>query len=108
MGLKYYSDKKDSHLSDLLRQTNIKTDNQLMVFYDYSCQYCPDTGRSTRAYIIFYQGGPIDHGTRVTGPFDEPSTESDYNAAYKSGIALALFRMLIHEFLKKEPDVVPE
>ena len=29
---------------------------------------CPDTGRSTGEYIIFYQGGPIDHGTYVPGP----------------------------------------
>ena len=108
VGLKYYSDMKDSHLSDLSIQANIKTDNQLMAFYDYICQYFPDTGRSTREYIIFYQGGPIDHGTRAPGPVDQPSTESDYNAAYKSGMALENFRMLIHEFLNKDPDIVPE
>ena len=39
-----------------------------MAFSDSSWQYCPDTGRSTGSYIIFYQGGPIDHGTHVPGP----------------------------------------
>ena len=52
-----------------------------MAFSDYSWQDCPDTGRSTGAYIIFYQGGKIDHVTHVTGPVDQSSTESEYNAA---------------------------
>ena len=39
-----------------------------MAFYDSSRQNCLDTGISTGAYIIFYQGGTIDHGTYVTGP----------------------------------------
>ena len=39
-----------------------------MDFSDYSCQDCPDTGRSTVAYIIFYKVGQIDHGTHVPGP----------------------------------------
>ena len=58
---------KYAPLSDLLRQDSIKTKNQLMAFYDSSWKDCPDTGRSTGAYIIFYQGGPIGHGTHVPG-----------------------------------------
>ena len=48
-GLKYYSDMKDAPLYDLLRQASIKTENQLMAFYDYSWQDFPDTGISTGA-----------------------------------------------------------
>ena len=44
-----------------------------MDFSDSSWQDCPDTGRSTGAYIIFYQGRPIDHGTHVTVPVDQSS-----------------------------------
>ena len=55
-------------VSDLLRQSSIKTENQLIIFSYSSWKYCPDTGRSTGAYIIFYQGWPIDHGTHVPGP----------------------------------------
>ena len=40
-----------------------------MSFSDYIWKYCPDTGRSTGAYIIFYQGGITYHGTHVTGSF---------------------------------------
>ena len=66
---------KDAPLSDLLIQAIIKTENQLMAFYDSSWQDCPDTGISTGTYIIFYQGGPIDHGTHVPGPVAKSSAE---------------------------------
>ena len=56
-----------------MRQVNLKTKNHLMAFSDFSWQDCPDTGRSTGAYIIFYQGGTIDHGTHVPVPVDQSS-----------------------------------
>ena len=74
-----------------------------MDFYDSSWHYCPDTGGSTGAYMIFYQGGPIEHGTHVPGPVAQSSAESEYNAACNAGMALAHFIMLIHELLKKDP-----
>ena len=52
-----------------------------MAFSDSSWQDFPDTGRSTVAYIIFYQGGPIDHVTHAPGPVDQSSSECDYNTA---------------------------
>ena len=79
-----------------------------MDFSDSSWQECPYTVRSTGEYIIFYQGGPIDHRTHVPGPVAQSSTESEYNAACTAGMALAHFRMLIHEFLNKDTDIVPE
>ena len=68
MGLKHYAGMKYSPLSDLLRQASIKTENQLMDLSDSSRQDFPDTGRSIGAYIIFYQVGPIEHGTHVPVP----------------------------------------
>ena len=73
LGLKYYADLNDAPVTDLLRNANIKTNNNLMAFSDSSWQDCPDTGRSTGAYIIFYQGDPIDHGTPVPGPVAQSS-----------------------------------
>ena len=67
-----------------------------MNFSDTSWQDCPDTGRSTGAYIIFHQGGTIDHSTRVTGPVARSSAESDYNAACNAVISLAHFSMFIY------------
>ena len=106
--LKYHADLNDAPVTNLLRQSNIKTKNHLMDFSDSSWQDCPGTGRSTRAYIIFYQGGPIDHVTHVTGPVAQSSGESEYNAACTTGMALAHTRMLIHEFLNKDTDMVPK
>ena len=96
MGLKYYANINDAPLSDLLRQASIETENQLMGLSDSSWIDCPDTGRNTGAYIIFYQGGPIDHVTHVPGPVAQSSAESEYNAECNAGMALAHFRMLIH------------
>ena len=73
LGLKYYADLNDLPVNDLLRQAIIKTNNNLMYFSDSSWQYCPDTGRSAGAYIIIYQGGPIDHVTHVPGPVAQSS-----------------------------------
>ena len=102
LGLEYYADLNDATVTDLLRQDNIKTNNHLMDFSDYSEQDCPDTGRSTGAYIIFYQGGPIDHGTHVPGPVSQDSAESEYNAACTAGMDLAHLSMLIHKLLNKD------
>ena len=74
-----------------------------MDFSDSSWKYCPYTGRSTGAYIIFYQGRKIDHGTHVPGTVAQSSTESEYNSACTAGMDLAHFRMLIREFLNKDP-----
>ena len=107
-GLKYYADLNDAPVTDLLRQANIKTKNHLMAFSDSHWKDCPYTGKITGAYIIFYQGGPIDHGTHVPGTVAQSNAESEYNAACTAGMDLAHFRMLIHEFLNKYPDIVPE
>ena len=97
----------DAPVTDLLRQANIKTNNHLMDFSDSSWQDFPYTGRSTGAYMILYQGGPIDHGTHVPGQVAQSSVESEYNVACTAGMALANFRMLIHELLNKDRDIVP-
>ena len=106
MGLKYYADLNDAPVTYLLRQANINTKNHLMAFSDSSSDDCTDTGRSTGAYKIYYQGGPIDHGTHVPGPVAQSSAESEYNAECTAGITLAHFRMLVNELLNEDPDMV--
>ena len=77
MLLKYYADLNDAPVTDLLRQSNIKTNNHLMAFSDSSWKDFPDTGIRTGACIIFYQCGPIDHGTHVPGPVSQSIAESE-------------------------------
>ena len=78
------------------------------MLYDSIRKDCPDTGRSTRACIVFYQGGLIDHSTNIPRPVDKSSAKSEYNAACTTGIALAHFSMLNDELFNKDPDMVPE
>ena len=47
-------------------------------------------------------------GTHVSGPVAQSSAESEYNAACTTGMDLAHFRILIHELLNKDTDIVPE
>ena len=108
LGLNYYAYMNDSPVTNLLRQASIETENHLMDFSDSSWQYCLDVCRSRVAYIIFYQGGPINHGTHVPGPVSQSSAESEYNAACTAGMDLAHFRVLIHELLNKDTEIVPE
>ena len=81
----------DAPCYELLRQDIINTDNQLMDFSDYSWQYCPDNGISTGAYIIFYQGEPIDHVTNVPRPVDQSIAKIEYNEECTAGMTLAHF-----------------
>ena len=64
--------------------------------------------KNNRSIYYFYQGGPIDHATHVPGPVAQFSAESEYNAACTAGMSLAHFRMLVHEFLNEDPDMVPK
>ena len=77
LGLKYYADLNDAPVTDLLIKVSIITENHLMDFSDSSRQDCPDTVRITGAYIIFYQGGPIYHGTHVPVPVSQSSADSE-------------------------------
>ena len=71
MGLKYYADMNNVPVSDLLREAIINTENKLMALSDSSWKYFTCTGRIKGAYLIFYQGGKIDHGTHVPGPVSQ-------------------------------------
>ena len=108
LGLKYYADNNDAQVSDMLRQAIIKTENHDMDFSEDIWKAFPDTGRITGAYIIFYQGRTIDHGTHFLGTFSQSSAESQYNSAFTAGMALAHFMMLIHELFNKDTDIVQE
>ena len=106
LGLKYYAGIKYAPLYELSRQSNIKTENQLMDFSNSIWKDCSYNGRSTGEYIIFYQGCPIDHGTHFPGTVSQSSVEIEYNAAYTAGMYLAHIRMLIHELLNNDTYIV--
>ena len=47
-----------------------------MMLNDSRWQECLDTDRSTGAYIVFYNGWPIDNCTHVPGPVSQSIAES--------------------------------
>ena len=66
-----------------------------MYLSDSSWKYFPDTGRSTGAYIIFYQCGTIYYGTHFPGPVSQSSAVSEYNSEFTARMDLAYFRIFI-------------
>ena len=58
------------------------------------------------AYILFYQGGQIDHFTHVPGPVAQYSADIEYSASCTAGMSLAYFIVLNNELLNKYPDMV--
>ena len=66
------------------------------------------TLEEVQEHIIFFQGGPIDHGTHVQGQVAQSIAEIEYNTVCNAGMALAHFRMFIHELLNKDQYIVPE
>ena len=103
-GLKFYRHIEDSPMYDLLKQNNVKLDHNMFGMHDSSWQDCPDTGRSTGAYIIFSQGGPVDFATFVPVPIAMSSAEAEINASANAGMALSHVRMLCNEMNNTEVD----
>ena len=64
--------------------------------------------KSTVSYIIFYQGGTIDHGTHVSESGAQSSAYIEYNAVCTTVMDLAHFRIFIHELLNKYLDILPK
>ena len=75
LGLKFYANIEDEPLSDLSIQAIIKTENQLIVFFNSFCQNCTYTGRIIGAYAVFYQGGTKYHCTNFLGPVSQYSAD---------------------------------
>ena len=74
--------------------------------HDSSWQDCPDTGRSTGAYVLFSQGGAVDYNTFVPSPVAMSSAEAECNAGAVAGMAMSHIRMLQNELNGHEADII--
>ena len=79
-----------------------------MAFLDSSWQDCPDTGRSTGSFDIFYQGGVVQSSSFVPDPVAMSSAEAEFNAACVTAMALAHLRQLVLEIRGEDPSSVWE
>ena len=71
--------------------------SEITSFSDASWQDCPDTGRSTIGYKIFFQGSLIEWGTSVPVPVAMSSSEAEYMGACTACMAMAHLKMLIQD-----------
>ena len=104
-GLTYYSDPARAPISELIFSQNIHpTESTFYVFADSSWQDCPDTGRSTGGYHIFYQGGIVDSAMTFPTPVALSSAEAEYNNACHACVAINAMAMLINDMNGRDPD----
>ena len=95
-GSKYYANLKQSPIHDLLTRHET-TSSELVVFTDASWQDCPDTGRSTTGYLIFYRGGVIEANSMLQTPVAMSSCEAEVMAACSGSMAAAHLHMLLYD-----------
>ncbi|MGH3054284.1 MAG: Ty1/Copia family ribonuclease HI, partial [Gaiellaceae bacterium] len=96
-GLRFYSNVNDSPVTKLLYENKIGTLRSLLAFSDSSWQDCPTSGRSTGSFLIYYQGGVVDHALFVPDPVALSSGKAEYNTACATSMAVAHLRMLTNE-----------
>ena len=79
-------------------------DPTYFLFADSSFADCPDTGRSTGGFHVFFQGGIIDSASFRPEPVTQSSAEAEYCNACVAAVAGQALSMLVQEFLGLDPD----
>ena len=95
-GSKFYSDLKESPVNNLVNKHVPKT-SDIIVFTDASWQDCPDTGRSTTGFLIYYQGGVIEANSSLQVPVAMSSCEAEVMASCSGCMAAAHIHMLLYD-----------
>ena len=104
-GLRYYSDETQSPIYKRLQDyTTADLSCPLKLFTDSSWQDCPDDGRSTGCYLLYFRGGLVNAGSFVPTPIALSSAEAEYNALAHSFQAVVNSRQLIHELYGNNAD----
>ena len=104
-GLRYYSNEKESPIYKRLQEfTTADLSCPLKLFTDSSWQDCPDDGRSTGCYLLYFKGGIINGGSFVPTPVALSSAEAEYNALSHAFQAVVNSRQAVHEVYGNHPD----
>ena len=101
--LKYYVDMNDVPVSDLLRQASIKTDNHLIDFLILVDKVVQTLEEVQKQSLSFIKVGQLT----MAHMFQDQLLNQVQKVKFTAGMALAHFRMLIHEMLNKDPYIVP-
>ena len=104
--LKYYHEWNNLLIYQKLVKNELPFNDSLFGTHDSSWQECPDTGKSTRCYIHFFQGGPVNFSTYVPNPVATLSSESETNAGANVCMAMQNICMLQNELQGIEVDLL--
>jgi len=96
--IKFYPDGSNNPIYDICRIHKIPY-SDLIIFTDASWQDCPDTGRSTTGYLVFYNGALIEANSTMPTPVALSTPEAEYMAACSGAMAAAHLRMLLYDML---------
>ena len=95
-GLRYYAILEESPIYKMLKVNNITPSRNLFTFSDSSWDDDFDTSRSTGGYLIFHQGGVVDHSSNMPGPVAMSSAEPEYNEACLACMATGNLHMTLN------------
>ena len=90
-GIRLYANYEDSPVYKACIENNIQP-KELVGMTDSSFQDCPDTGRSTTGYKVFYRGSMCEANSSVPVPVAMSSAEAEYMGASNAATTLAHFR----------------
>ena len=95
-GITYYSKIENSPVHQMLKMNNITPSRNLFTFSDSSWDDDHDTSRSTGGYMIFYQGGVVDHSSNMPNPIAMSSAEAEYNECCLACMATGNMHMTLN------------
>jgi hypothetical protein len=95
-GLTFYSDITNSPSYKVLLDNNVLPSRNMFTFCDSSWDDDHDTSRSTGGFLIFYQGGVVDHSSNMPDPIAMSSAEAEYNEACMACMATSHMHMTLN------------
>ena len=105
-GIKFYSDRKLSPLTQLLKDRGYHeyAELPLIVLCDSSFQDCPDTCKSTAGFMIMLYGTCIEHWSGTPSIISQSTCEAEYCTFSLALMGAAFCRKLFNEFQGYDPD----
>jgi len=98
LAIKFYPDRNNNPIYNICLANSVPY-SDITIFTDASWQDCPDTGRSTVGYMIFYQGALIEANSTVPTPIAMSTAEAEFMGACTGAMAAAHIRMILYDFI---------
>jgi len=98
LAIKFYPDRNKNPIYNICLANSIPY-SDITIFTDASWQDCPDTGRSTVGYMIFYQGALIEANSTVPTPVAMSTAEAEFMGACTGAMAAAHIRTILYDFM---------